>query len=163
LLIEALNKYEGSLILVSHDRYFISKTANKIWEIVEGTIREFKGTYDEWVEWNARMKSRQQVSIAPALVTEEKKPKEEKKREPIDVNIQKEQKKVQKKFTEIEEKIALLGKQKTQAEQVLADPSVYSDKQKFIEAEKTYQTVCQSLSEAEAEYERLFEEMMKFS
>jgi hypothetical protein len=46
---------------------------------------------------------------------------------------------------------------------VLADPSVYSDKQKFIEAEKTYQTVCQSLSEAEAEYERLFEEMMKFS
>jgi ATP-binding cassette subfamily F protein 3 len=163
LLIEALNKYEGSLILVSHDRYFISKTANKIWEIVEGTIREFKGTYDEWVEWNARMKSRQQVSIAPALVTEEKKPKEEKKREPIDVNIQKEQKKVQKKFTEIEEKIALLGKQKTQAEQVLADPSVYSDKQKFIEAEKTYQTVCQSLSEAETEYERLFEEMMKFS
>jgi len=36
LLIEALNKYEGSYILVSHDRYFISKTANKIWEIVDG-------------------------------------------------------------------------------------------------------------------------------
>ena len=35
LLIEALNKYEGSFILVSHDRYFISKTANKIWEIVD--------------------------------------------------------------------------------------------------------------------------------
>ena len=35
LLIEALNKYEGTLILVSHDRYFISKTANKIWEIVD--------------------------------------------------------------------------------------------------------------------------------
>ena len=33
LLIEALNKYEGSIILVSHDRYFVSKTANKIWEI----------------------------------------------------------------------------------------------------------------------------------
>ena len=33
LLIEALNKYEGSYLLVSHDRYFISKTANKIWEI----------------------------------------------------------------------------------------------------------------------------------
>ena len=33
LLIEALKKYEGSLILVSHDRYFISKVANTIWEI----------------------------------------------------------------------------------------------------------------------------------
>ncbi|WP_163341539.1 ATP-binding cassette domain-containing protein, partial [Escherichia coli] len=45
LLAEALNKYEGSYILVSHDRYFISKTANKIWEIVDGEIKEFKGTY----------------------------------------------------------------------------------------------------------------------
>ncbi len=30
LLVEALNKYEGTIILVSHDRYFISKAANKI-------------------------------------------------------------------------------------------------------------------------------------
>jgi ATP-binding cassette subfamily F protein 3 len=55
LLAEALNKYEGSLILVSHDRYFISKTANKIWEIVDHEIKEFKGTYAEWVAWNERM------------------------------------------------------------------------------------------------------------
>ena len=39
LLIEALNKYQGSIILVSHDRYFISKTANKIWEIVDHDIK----------------------------------------------------------------------------------------------------------------------------
>ncbi|MEJ7828189.1 MAG: ABC-F family ATP-binding cassette domain-containing protein, partial [Segetibacter sp.] len=55
LLAEALNKYQGSYILVSHDRYFISKTANKIWEIVDHKIKEFKGTYQEWVEWNERM------------------------------------------------------------------------------------------------------------
>ncbi|HEX9513619.1 MAG TPA: ABC-F family ATP-binding cassette domain-containing protein [Puia sp.] len=54
LLIDALNKYEGSLLLVSHDRYFISKTANKIWEIDEHQIREFKGTYAEWVDWKER-------------------------------------------------------------------------------------------------------------
>ena len=55
LLADALDKYEGSLILVSHDRYFISKTANKIWEIVDGQIVEFKGGYTEWVEWKERM------------------------------------------------------------------------------------------------------------
>lgn len=164
LLIEALNKYEGSLILVSHDRYFISKTANKIWEIVDGEIREFKGTYDEWVEWNNRMKTRQPATVsAPAPVLEEKKQKEEKKREPIDVNKQKEQKKIQKKFAETEERIAALTKQKAEAEQGLADPAVYSDKQKFLDAEKSYQSISQSLSHAEAEYERLFEEMMKNS
>src|SRR6478609_6003617 len=40
LLAGALNKYEGSIIFVSHDRYFISKTANKIWEIVDHEIKE---------------------------------------------------------------------------------------------------------------------------
>ena len=55
LLADALDKYEGSIILVSHDRYFISKTANKIWEIVDGKIVEFKGGYTEWCEWKERM------------------------------------------------------------------------------------------------------------
>jgi ATP-binding cassette subfamily F protein 3 len=54
LLINALNRYEGSYILVSHDRYFISKTANKIWEIVDYQIKEFKGTYEEWAAWKER-------------------------------------------------------------------------------------------------------------
>src|SRR5438874_878837 len=54
LLIEALNKYEGSYILVSHDRYFISKTANKIWEIDNYQIKEFKGDYNEWMQWSER-------------------------------------------------------------------------------------------------------------
>ncbi|HEU4858858.1 MAG TPA: ABC-F family ATP-binding cassette domain-containing protein, partial [Chitinophagaceae bacterium] len=55
LLIEALNKYEGTFILVSHDRYFISKTANKIWEIIDHEIKEFKGGYEEYVAWKERM------------------------------------------------------------------------------------------------------------
>ncbi len=61
LLVQALNKYEGSIILVSHDRYFISKAANKIWEIIDGEIKEFKGTYAEWVEWKERMEAREKV------------------------------------------------------------------------------------------------------
>ncbi|MDE3213239.1 MAG: ATP-binding cassette domain-containing protein, partial [Bacteroidota bacterium] len=51
LLIEALNKYEGSYILVSHDRYFVNQTANKIWEIEDQQIKEFVGSYDEWERW----------------------------------------------------------------------------------------------------------------
>src|SRR5206468_1359171 len=44
----------GSYILVSHDRYFISKTANKIWEIVDHKIKEFNGGYEEYAEWSER-------------------------------------------------------------------------------------------------------------
>ncbi|HLO81659.1 MAG TPA: ABC-F family ATP-binding cassette domain-containing protein [Chitinophagaceae bacterium] len=162
LLIEALNKYEGSLILVSHDRYFISKTANKIWEIVDGKIKEFKGTYDEWVEWNARMKTRQAPEPEPVKKEVKEVVKEEKKREPIDVNKQKEQKKVQRKFSESEALVAELQKKKAEGEALLADPAIYSEKTKFQEAEKQYQSTLKRLSAAEAEYEKLFEEMMKF-
>ena len=160
LLIEALNKYEGSLILVSHDRYFISKTANKIWEIADGEIKEFKGTYDEWVEWNQRMKSKQQAPVAAAPV--EKKPKDERKREPIDTAKQKEQKKLQKQFSDVEQLVADLQKKKADGESALADPAIYSDKVKFQDAERNYQTVISKLKTAEAEYEKLFEAMMKF-
>jgi ATP-binding cassette subfamily F protein 3 len=66
LLIDALNKYEGSILLVSHDRYFISKTANKIWEIDDHKIREFKGTYTEWVEWKERNVAAKQATAATA-------------------------------------------------------------------------------------------------
>jgi ATP-binding cassette subfamily F protein 3 len=63
LLAGALNKYQGSYILVSHDRYFISQTANKIWEIVDHKIKEFKGTYQEWVEWNERMAAKENTKL----------------------------------------------------------------------------------------------------
>ncbi|MEJ7675820.1 MAG: ABC-F family ATP-binding cassette domain-containing protein [Chitinophagaceae bacterium] len=54
LLIEALNKYEGTYILVSHDRYFVNQTCNKIWEIEDYKIKEFVGNFEEWEEWKQR-------------------------------------------------------------------------------------------------------------
>jgi len=67
LLVEALNKYEGSFIMVSHDRYFISKAANKIWEIDNYEIKTFDGGYEEWAEW----KSRKQLAISNKQLTNE--------------------------------------------------------------------------------------------
>src|SRR6185295_10703494 len=58
LLIEALNRYKGSIVLVSHDRYFISKVANKIWEIDNLKIKEFAGGYEEQVQWKKRMEEK---------------------------------------------------------------------------------------------------------
>src|ERR1700733_12707525 len=70
LLIEALNKYEGSMILVSHDRYFIAKTANKIWEIDNFHVKEFKGNYEEWVQWKERMAGKKQAEEKQAVLPE---------------------------------------------------------------------------------------------
>lgn len=162
LLIEALNKYEGSLILVSHDRYFISKTANKIWEIEDGQIKAFKGSYDEWIDWKNRMKARDAAMAKPVAAPKKEQEKKEKKvSAPIDVNKQKEDKKLQKRFAEIEVKLADLQQQKAKAEALLADPALFSDKNKFIEAEKNYSRLKLALQQVESEYEEVFEQIVK--
>jgi ATP-binding cassette, subfamily F, member 3 len=174
LLVESLNKYEGSFILVSHDRYFISKSANKIWEIEDGMIKEFKGGYDEWVAWKERMekqnntKQKNDTPPKPAVKPANEPVVEKKtlavqadKNQSIDKEKQKEQKKLEKKFAELELQIADLQKKKQIAVQELADPAIYSDRQKFAETEKKYQQINTQLTNAEKEYETVFDAMMK--
>jgi ATP-binding cassette subfamily F protein 3 len=169
LLIEALNKYQGSFILVSHDRYFISKTANKIWEIVDHKIKEFKGGYEEWVEWKERM---QKSEAGDQKSEKSKKINESKKEErvplvkpqpqpPINKDLKKELQKQQKLLHQLEEKIGILNKQKAEYEEKLYSPATYADKNKFIETETMYKKVSGELSNLSAEYEKLFEKVME--
>jgi ATP-binding cassette subfamily F protein 3 len=56
ILLEALEDYGGTLIFVSHDRYFVEKLANKIVEIGHGEARVFPGTYMEFL-WSKERRS----------------------------------------------------------------------------------------------------------
>lgn len=169
LLIEALDRYEGSLILVSHDRYFISKTANKIWSIEDGQIVEFKGGYEEWVAWNERMaKQAQQAKVSSSNGKSEKKEvaapvKEALPSTPkvtaIDKEKQKEQRRLEKRFSELEQLVTDLQAQAKQSEARLADPEIYSDHTRFQEEEKNYQQIASKLKNAEKEYEEVFEKL----
>jgi ATPase subunit of ABC transporter with duplicated ATPase domains len=49
-LVEGIAKYDGTLLFVSHDRWFVSRLANRILEITPAGIRDFRGSYDEYVE-----------------------------------------------------------------------------------------------------------------
>ncbi|MEO9021328.1 MAG: ABC-F family ATP-binding cassette domain-containing protein [Ginsengibacter sp.] len=163
LLIEALNKYEGSYILVSHDRYFVNKTANKIWEIDNYKIKEFVGTYDELERWKLERKAAESAAI-------KKKESPVEKKSPVIQNKvnhtsenrdhQKELQKLKKKFEHLEEKIAKVMKEKKILESDLALPEIYSDNKRFIEAEKKYNQKSEELSHTNTEYEKLFEKIM---
>jgi ATP-binding cassette subfamily F protein 3 len=48
VLIEALQQYEGTFVLVSHDRYVLDAVAEKVWRIGGGTVRTFLGNYSEF-------------------------------------------------------------------------------------------------------------------
>ena len=165
LLVESLNKYEGSLILVSHDRYFISRIANKIWEIDDHKIREFKGTYAEWEDWKERKeKSEAAAKKNDSITVKEEKiePITEKK---VQNNISNDQKKelqkIKNKFKQIEEILVVLNEEKTKLENRLADPEIYGNKEKFIQAENEYNKALQALTDANKEFEIIFEQMME--
>lgn len=166
LLVESLNKYEGSFILVSHDRYFISKAANKIWEIVDHEIKEFKGTYQEWLDWKERM-AKQAVKPEPVKATQPEpapKPVVVEKTVanlPINKEAKKELQRLQKQFSQLEEKIAKANTQKTAIEAALADPMIYSDRNKFLDTEKDYQKVQETLALLNKEYESIFEKILE--
>ena len=171
LLVEALDRYEGSMILVSHDRYFISKTANKIWSIENGQIVEFKGGYEEWVAWNERMakQAQQAKAISPAQTVKKETPAPAKqstpppaKAAPIDKDKQKEQRRLEKRFSELEQLVTDLQAQSKQSEARLADPDIYSDHTRFQAEEKNYQAIATKLVSAEKEYEEVFEKLSMF-
>lgn len=165
LLAESLNKYEGTYILVSHDRYFISKTANKIWEIVDHEIKEFKGSYAEWVEWKQRQqKAAEQAAkeskaaaptpapAAPAPVATPAKT-----GKPINKELQK----LQRQFAKLEEQLNAAKTKQTEIELELSKPENYANKDSFTKLEQAYAQSKAEVSMLEADYEKLFEQIVE--
>ncbi|MFW6358958.1 MAG: ABC-F family ATP-binding cassette domain-containing protein [Chroococcales cyanobacterium] len=84
MLEEALQNYDGSVIIVSHDRYFISQVANKIVEIRDGELRLYRGDYhyylDKIAEEKAEAKRRELEAQKAAKKAEKERKKKEKAR-----------------------------------------------------------------------------------
>jgi ATP-binding cassette subfamily F protein 3 len=181
LLIEALNNYQGTLMLVSHDRHFIAKTANKIWEIVDQDIKEFKGGYEEWVAWKERM-ARQKAtagntvttstaSVATPLATAPLFAKTDndavvKTNLPtgaVDKEKKKELQRLQKRFEQVERSLAEWQTKKQALEVQLGDPGIYASKELFLKTESEFTQTTQQIDKLTKEYEELFEKLMNAS
>jgi ATP-binding cassette subfamily F protein 3 len=183
LLIGALNNYEGSIVFVSHDRHFVSKIANKIWEIEDHKIVEFKGTYAEWEDWKERRLVAAKNAESNAKVTEtavknsptktEKEPvlknepvalgnlEANHPKGPVDKEVKKEYQKNKNRFQQIEEKLAQLNQRKVELEQLMASPDSYTNKEKFNETELAYKKIMEELAILNKEYEIVFDKVME--
>ncbi|HLY32876.1 MAG TPA: ATP-binding cassette domain-containing protein, partial [Ktedonobacterales bacterium] len=54
----ALERYDGTVIVVSHDRYFLDRIADRILEVGDGVVRSYAGGYSEWAEAKAKEQAR---------------------------------------------------------------------------------------------------------
>ena len=90
---EAVEEYEGNLLFVSHDRYFIDRFASRIWMLEDGHITDFRGNYQEYQGARARGeagKSASDVQVSVEKAPEPKEKKEKPKRPGGTKNLEKE-------------------------------------------------------------------------
>lgn len=156
ILIQALQQYKGSFVLVSHDRYFISEVANKIWYIDQGIIKEYPGTFNEYLLWKKKQEDSDKKPETPTDVITET---------PIHkpaVKITTESKnvyKLKKDIETIEQEIEKLETEKSELETTLSKPEIFSDHEKLAGINQRYTRIGQLLGEKNAEWERLVEEL----
>ena len=70
VLLEALSKYTGTVVFVSHDRYFIDKLATRVFEIGDGRVEVYPGNYEDyrWRKGGGAARLQEAVAAAPAAV-----------------------------------------------------------------------------------------------
>ncbi len=125
ILIQALDQYEGTYVVVSHDRHFVSQVANKIWYIEDEQIKEYPGTYDEYETWVEDNKSNKQTPAPQPVVVK----KEEKPAPVVEANTKNQNlvKRLEREIQEIEAKIGELEKKEAFLEAKMADPKIFND------------------------------------
>lgn len=156
ILIQALQQYEGTFVTVSHDRHFIKGVANKIWYIENHQIKEYPGTYDEYIYWASQQQTKEE---APTPVKKEKKP------APVSVSLEeqnrvkKELKGKEKELAAVEEQIMEIEEEKQRLEALMADPKVFEDLPELEKVNNLYQQAVTKESSLNGAWEALAEEI----
>ncbi|MGK9125137.1 ABC-F family ATP-binding cassette domain-containing protein [Olivibacter sp. SA151] len=159
ILIQALQQYEGTLITVSHDRYFLDSVANKIWYIENQEIKEYPGTYKEYEEWQSK---RPIVKEKPLVNTIPKK-EENKKINTYHAETpdkHKQLQKLNKELSVLEEKVGELEKEVAAIEEQLTDQALYNNPQQLKEINLRYDSKKAELSQFQQRWETLADEIL---
>lgn len=162
ILEEALQNYTGTVLYVSHDRYFINQTATRILNLTEGGLNSYPGNYDDYIEKKDSPSINSSGGFEPVVSSErvqqipetpqktvgkddylrqkEEQAKERKRQNQI--------KKVEKRIDEIETRLAEL-------DELMADPSVATDVKRLMEINAEHEDLDTKLLELMEEWENL--------
>ena len=149
ILIQALQQYQGSFVVVSHNRHFVSQVANKIWYIENQQIKEYPGTYEEYEYW------RKNNVMPKSDVAEKKTTKPKPEPKPAAPNAQKKLADLNKELKKVEELIHTLQSDKQRVENELTLPEVYGNFQKLGEVQQRFEKVNQQLADQNKRWEKL--------
>jgi ATP-binding cassette, subfamily F, member 3 len=135
MLAAALTDYEGTLVTISHDRYFLDGIIDRVWEVADGSVKEYIGSYSDYIRAKEREEAAQatqeQESAPPEKISSSKKDKK-RKREEAEARNQRYRKlkPLQEKLKGIEKKLEIITQEKQAVENTLADSGLYQDDKK---------------------------------
>lgn len=147
VLEDALANFSGTIITVSHDRYFINRIADRIIEMSPDGIREYLGNYDDYIEKKNAPKEEVTTSSGKTRTMIDK----EKKRESLN---KKELKRLKSELSEAESAVLLAEEELHRLEEQLASPDLYQDAAKALEVQKSYQDVQKKLEKLYETWEK---------
>ena len=148
VLEEALADYPGTILAVSHDRYFINRFAEKVFVLEEDGIREYLGNYDSYfakVSRDAEPDGETASMTRTALDKEKKRSREEQQR----VRAK------QDRLKQAEEAVAKAEKEAGELEKILADPETYRDPEAAAETTRKYHLLQEEINRLYSEWESL--------
>jgi ATP-binding cassette subfamily F protein 3 len=153
VLENALIEYDGTLLIISHDRYFVNRVCDKIFELSPNGIKEYLGNYDYYLE---KVSEENQPEESQEKEKTKTQIKEERKREREERN---QKKKIKKRYEEVE---ALIKETETTIhtlEEEMCKEEVYSDPEKSRKIHSKQDKLQSELEELYEEWEELLSQM----
>ncbi len=150
VLEDALNDYEGTLLTVSHDRYFINRVANRVLEMTPQGAKDYLGNYDDYLEKKRQEEMGLLEEAAPGM-TRTQMDKEKRKQRLKNEN----KKQLLQRLKDTEAAIPAAEEAIARLEAQMGDPEIYKDGQKAAQVAREHEQMQQKLNALYEEWEEL--------
>jgi len=157
-LFMALQDYPGTILLVTHDRFFMNELVNKVFYLHHGTLVQYPGNFDDfWQTWHKEIQAGWQVRHSSSDIFRDKN--KASARDTRRENAQKRQliaedrKKLQKQVESLESQIAALEDEQKKLELQLCDPEIHKNNETMIRFSRRYKDIPELLAQAYEEWE----------
>lgn len=169
ILEKALNEYTGTVLYVSHDRYFINQTASRIMDLVNGTFVNYIGNYDYYLEKKEELTAAYATgkigfgknALNNAAIDADSKIGAKESETKLDWKAQKEEqarlRKRQNDLKKTEERISVLEERDAEIDVLMSQEEIYTNSVKCQELSKEKAAILEELNELYEKWEELAE------
>ncbi|WP_136796490.1 MULTISPECIES: ABC-F family ATP-binding cassette domain-containing protein [Desulfosediminicola] len=171
ILQEAMAQYDGTIVVVSHNRYFVDSFANKVLEVKDGQVNLHEGNVAEYLRKMEELAEQEKSRELPKAEQQKKADDEadsgisRKERKKLEAEKRQKRSKLAgsylKEVAEAEEKVEQLEEEKDELEALMADPDLYSDEKAWSETSEKYEECKRRLERWYSRWETAQEEIDK--